>query len=509
MESLLKYGQVGLTFMLVLTLLVGVHEYGHYIVARMFGMKVNAFAIMMGGVRDRNFAEGGKVPSATLTWVAGLILLVLALVGGLEKMPSLYQVGMVGLAFVMPVWISLRIGKIYQADLRESLKPLATGYMVFALVALFALRNEASLNSYLALAFFGGWMGVLFAYYKPVLGKAPEQRMGEGEVVTASGETIPVQFRPIWCRKDKNGTEFSLLALPLGGFCAIAGMNPDETPHEPNGFFTRPAWQRFLVLFAGPIFSLLLGVILLTGFVKANGLPNGTAFIENFRVESKADDAGMQIGDRVLSVNGRKVEAFEDMRKAIAATPKGQSAQMVVEREGKPIAIPVPTYTSKESEPEYNAEGLATGRKVFPAVVGVILRFGSRPAGWGESFTEACKLPGAMAAGLFSLAKQPTLVTNNVGGAASMVAATKKATDAGWLGVIRMAGLLSMSLGIMNLLPIQPLDGGQMMVSLYEMIRRKPMSQRALAVISGVGVLLIMLLMFTVLVADVTRFTGG
>ncbi|MBL8049157.1 MAG: site-2 protease family protein [Chthonomonas sp.] len=511
MEALLKYGQVGLTFLLVMTVLVGVHEYGHYIAARLFGMRVKAFAIMMGGVRDRSFdrESGGKLEPVWPVWSMGVIGAALTTVGGLERVPNLFYVGMVMMAFALPIWVTARLGRLYRQNLRDTISPLVTGYGIFMVVALFALRGQGTPNNYLALAFFGGWIGVLFAYYKPVLGKEPEQNMGEGEVTTETGHKLPVRFRPIIARKDKRGTEFSMLALPLGGFCAIAGMNPETEQEERDGFYAKAAWKRFLVLFAGPLFSLLLGVVLLTILVKSNGLPDGRTFVLSFSADSKAAAAGLRPDDQILRVNGKPIESFGDMRSAIAATPKDQDAQVEYSRDGQTATLSVPTYLSPMEEPEVTPTGLATGKMVHPRVLGLMLRFGSRPAGWGESAVTAVKIPGAMVAGLFNLAKQPTLVTKNVGGAASMVAATKEATDEGWRGILRMAGLLSMSLGVMNLLPIQPLDGGQMMVALYEMIRGKRMSPRALGVVTSIGLVLILMLMFTVLVADVTRFTGG
>lgn len=511
MEALLNYAQVGLTFLLVLTVLVGVHEYGHYIVARLFGMRVKAFAIMMGGLRDPEFArqEGGKVGPAWQPWLVGVLSAVVTVVGGLGGNKNLYLVGMCLLAFAMPVWIVNRLGQIYRVGMRETVNPLITGYGLFLLVALFSARGQTTFSQQLALLFFGGWMAVLLAYYRPVLGKEPELDMGNGEVTTAAGEKLKVKFRPVVATKDKNGTEYSLLALPLGGFCAIAGMNPEIEGDVPDGFYGKAAWKRFLVLFAGPLFSLALGWVLLTGYIKSTGLPNGQLFVHSFSPESKADEAGLKKGDEVLAVNGKKLTGDLLLTDLVQDITPGQSARFEVRRNDQTLTFAVPTYTSKEQRVRVTKEGLRTGEKYFPTLVGLMTMPGIRDASWGESFSRSFTIPFEMAAGLFNLAKQPTLVTHNVGGAASMVVATKEATDDGWGGVLRMAGLLSMSLGVMNLLPIQPLDGGQMMVQLYEMIRGKRMSAQAMGWVTSIGVLLILLLMFTVLVADVARFTGG
>lgn len=513
MQLLLSYLQVGITFLLVITALVAVHEWGHYFVARRFGMKVNAFAVMMGGIRERGFAQrmGVELEPAWMPWVMGLVASTILYAGRIASHEYLVSFGLFLLALPLPIWVVHRLARLYKRPQRNRWSTLINGYAVAGLLSFFGLKSPPALQDVLGLIVFGGWLGVLLTYYSPVLSRGEEEEQGYGTILTDQGETVSVRFRPLWHRVDKNGTEFSVLLLPLGGFAAIHGMAAREDGSEvkiEGGFYSKPAWQRFLVLFAGPLASITFGILLLGAMVKSSGLGSGKFQIESFQELSMGRKVGLREGDVMVSVNGTRVTPEVVVSELVEKGPD-DAARIVVNRNGEELSFHIPLYTDPNPRPRWNEDGLATGETYNPKIMGIKFSAVLRPCSWGEALSVATTIPFEIASNLVKLAKSPSLLTHNVGGAASMVAATKSATDDGLASVLRMAGLLSISMGVMNLLPIHPLDGGQMVVAFIEMFRKgKRLSYKSLGMISAVGLMFVALLTLTVLIADVSRFTG-
>ncbi len=246
----------GSVFLLVITVLVFVHELGHFWAAKAFGMHVDAFAVMMGGIRKtdlRSHLEKPMVPAFVL-YLVGIVSTVALAIAGAINSQLLFISAMAILSFALPVWVILRLAALYHLPLAMAFKSLAICW-ISVLVILGIGSGFRNLDP----AYFGGmllagsYVAILLVYYHPVSRKSDDTPQGYGEI-TIDGEDVDVRFRPVFSTMSKGGTEFSFLALPLGGFAAIKGMHPKPDGSEVNidkGFYSKPAWQRLVVLFAG------------------------------------------------------------------------------------------------------------------------------------------------------------------------------------------------------------------------------------------------------------------
>jgi len=311
-----------------------------------------------------------------------------------------------------------------------------------------------------------------------------------------------------WMRRK--GTDFTLRPIPLGGFVRIKGMIPEEDGSEvlvPNGFYSKPPWQRFVVLLAGPVFSILFGVIVLAGLytIVGRNQPINAPIVAALAPDMPAAQSGIKIGDKVLSIDGTPVADFYSILKVVRDSA-GKTLQFQVQRGSETVVVPVvPKLDSKPSE--------VIGPDLRP--IGRTRLQGKIGAGWdikrvrlplGEALVAAWDAPLDTFRGLLALVAKPATAGESVGGPIRIAQVTDEAVKDGLATVFALAALLSISLGFMNLLPIPPLDGGQMVVATVEMLRRgRRISMRVQSAVSTVGFMLVMAMIVGVLYIDLTR----
>jgi len=491
-----------------------VHEFGHFWVARLCGMKVDAFAVMMGGVRKGDDLQS-RLPTPMMAsskvWAVVLGVGLATAVFGIEKWLIPYTIGLGILAIPIPIWIVSRIGKLYHLDLSKSLGTLVKCTLAAVALLFIGTRQLHSPQTVMGMMFYGGLLAIGLVYYYPVLNKPETSKQGEGELVIGP-ELVKVPFRPVASTVDRHGTEFSLLLLPLGGFASIHGMHPKEDGSEvniPGGFYSKGAFRRLLVLFAGPLFSILFGILLMGIHTSVKGIPVENPAPIVHQIDFKSTKAqGLRAGDTIIGANGKRVSRISELKVAL----RGQTQQpipILVQRDGATVPLTIVPELSKMELPIFDANGEPTSKMAKQYILGVKFRTVFRSASFSESLGGAVQAPIVMVANLAELVTKPRQAQENVGGVASMVAATEESARDGWFNLVRLAGLLSMSLGIMNLLPIHPLDGGQMAVATVELFRGKRLSMKTQSLISGVGMLLIAALTVFTLMADIGRFAGN
>ena len=509
--TLIGYLKTAFYLLLVIPILVAVHELGHFWFARLFGMRVEAFAVMMGGIRKTDLTPTLPSPmvSGRLVGGIGFGLAVATAAAGLMGHAAAYQIALGGLAIGIPMWIASRIQHAYHLSPVTALTRLAmfwgAGLMVLGISS---GPKGLSLSSCLAVTFFTSLIALLTLYYTPVMGKSEESPQGEGELMI-QGKVTPVQFRPIWCRKDRHGTEFSLLALPLGGFATIHGMHAKEDGSETqveHGFYSKSAFARWMVLFAGPLFSILFGIACLTGSISIQGKASDGTKIGSVEPGSAAFKAGIKPGDRFISINGQPVKTWWEFMSQVQPRPK-QVLDVRLERGSETLTYKILTQASPEPRNLIKPDGTMMPEKKIVGMLGV--RPGVDPVSIPDAFSNACKAPVAMVLGLMEVIKKPSIAKENLGGPASVAQVTHEAAAEGPVTILRLAGLLSISLGVMNLLPIVPLDGGQMMVAFIEGLRKgRRLSIHVQRMVANFGVMLVMGLMLLMLVFDISKFAG-
>jgi len=332
-------------------------------------------------------------------------------------------------------------------------------------------------------------------------------------------EEFAIGFGPkVMSRKDRHGTEFSLRALPLGGFVRIKGMEPKEDGSEvsvANGFYAKGLGSRALVLFAGPLFSFLFGWLLFFGNAAGFGW-NNAPYVGEVLDGSPAARSGIQPGDRLVSINGTPIQAFTELGETVQEA-KGNQMSLVIERKGAEKTIPlkaeftVPTLTPETlNSQEYKTD--AAWRKELnekrwlvgvgqpdPVRVGIVGAAGIATEQTWRVISETVKV-----------FRSPGRLAKEAGGVISIGKAAGEAVERGLSYFLMLSGLISVSLGLINLIPIPLLDGGQLLVVFLEWLRggrRLPLkTQEALGF---VGILIIAALFLTVTFLDIGRLTSG
>jgi regulator of sigma E protease len=508
---LLSYLQTGVTFMVVLTILVAVHELGHFLFARWFGMKVESFAVMMGGIRKTKLDQYLETPLVP-AWQLALLFLVSSIVtfvSAANGIASTYTAGLFLLAIVGPLWTASRYQALYHLRPNAAYYLLAKTWIAGLLLLYFATKGQnITITTVLGILCYASFIGMIILYYNPLLLRDEEaSEMGHGEI-KVKGEKIPVRYRPVICTHDKKGTEYSLLALPLGGFARIAGMEMKEDgseAHVEGGFFSKSPFARFWVLFAGPLFSIVFGILCLTGGVMLTGIPSEKAIIGEIMPGTPAATAGLKSGDRVLSIDGKPVKEWQDMLRNVQPNA-GKALPFVLDRNGTRIELTITPKRSDQMVFPLKADGTFSEKKEYVGQVGAAPSI--EIPSFSTALGNAAVAPLGLVQGLVSIVRNPSIAKDNLGGVGTTVSVVHEVQKDNSKGILTLAGLLSVSLGVMNLLPIFPLDGGQILVTLVEMVRRKRATIQVQRSLSTVGMMLVAALFATMILFDIMRFTG-
>ncbi len=321
----------------------------------------------------------------------------------------------------------------------------------------------------------------------------------------------------------KETTVFTIRPWPLGGFVRIKGMVPQEDGGEvniPGGFFSKSPLKRWIVLAAGAAVSVLAGILLLIPYLMFYGAPNPSPkpVFGMLYTDGAAYMAKMDVGDRVLSVDGYPVQNWYDMTVHVRDTG-GKPIKLVVERDGKQLDFTVRGKVEDKETDVVDKDGKAVTFKDTDGKEKVLRRrqtrlgaipvFDPKPVSFGEAVELSALMPINGALNLISLIAHPKDLEENVGGPGTMVKMTAKSLREGIWPVVEKAAQISISLGIFNLLPIPPLDGGQMWIAFVEMLRRgRRLSMRTQLKVLNIGFALVAVLILGVLTVDFRRFTG-
>ncbi len=308
-----------------------------------------------------------------------------------------------------------------------------------------------------------------------------------------------IGFGPVIFGFKYRGTEFLLSAIPAGGYVKPAGPNFREDlkaddPDNGNYLVSRPPWQKFLVYVAGPLFNLLLAIVLVAGMTYCFGIPTEpTTTIESVAVGSPAEKAGLKGGDRIIAVEGRGTDSWEKVVSSIQES-SGETLRVEIERRGEPLmAIVNPTVVSNKRMigimPVFKTEDVGLFDSVLAGVRGT----------WAMSKMQLSGLVGLIT-GKFS--------PKDMSGPIGIMQATGKAAESGWKELISFVIMINVCLGVLNLLPVPVLDGGWIMLAGIEMLLGRPLSKNVQAWLLGIGTILMLSLMFFASYIDILRLMG-
>ncbi len=318
------------------------------------------------------------------------------------------------------------------------------------------------------------------------------------------------KYELVWGSKEmpSGQTVYSLNWIPLGGFVKIAGEDGHDTT-DPTSFAGKSAWTRIRVLAAGVFMNFLFAWFLIS-VVFMLGLPQpiepadhgkfADAKIQVLAVGkgTPAETMGLSMGDAIVSINGEAITTLDQVTQAISSH-KGQTITVVVDRFGKPLTL------SGTPRTEYPATEGALGISFSETAVVSYPWYEAIYRGAIATYDITLAILGAfgmMIASLFGGAKTALDVTGPVG----IVYLTKQMSDLGLPYLLQFAALLSINLGIINILPIPALDGGRILFILIEKLKGSPVSHRVEGMIHQVGFILLLVLMLLVTVRDFAQF---
>jgi len=298
---------------------------------------------------------------------------------------------------------------------------------------------------------------------------------------------------------DRKGTRWKISWLPLGGYVKFAGdadasSRPDSASLERMDARTRegalhfkPLYQRAAVAAAGPIANFILAIVIFAGVILAVGKPAEPPIVEAVTPGSAAEMAGIKTGDTIRSVGGEMIHVFTDLQRIVGANA-GKSLHVVVMRDGRDVGIDVVPTASEVTD--------ATGVKRSFG------RLGIRDATVGVSFFEAVK--GGVDQTWFIISQTGSYLGKIVTGRESpdqlhgilgIGAVSDQAARIGFGALIGLAGLMSVSIGLVNLLPIPVLDGGHLLYYACEAVLGRPLGERAQEVGFRLGLAFVLCLM--------------
>lgn len=301
---------------------------------------------------------------------------------------------------------------------------------------------------------------------------------------------------------NRGETQYSLRAFPIGGFCAMEGE--DEDSSDDQAFNNKPVWKRILVVIMGAVMNIILGLIIMMVLLGQQPAFNSTT-ISKFTNNSATQAAGLKAGDVFLSIDGYKINGDRDLSFALA-TAKPAKVNIQVLRDGKtmnfsdvkfnttkvndknilsldfyvqPIQKNLGTLITKSVQ-----DTVSTVRMIWYSLLGLISgKYG---------FNDIAGPVGAASA---------------IGEAASI--GLKQNFMAGLNNVFMMMMIITVNLGVVNLLPLPALDGGRLVFLIVEGIRRKPVNPKYEGWVNAAGFALLMCLMVIITFSDILRLVTG
>ncbi|WP_373488427.1 RIP metalloprotease RseP [Blastomonas sp.] len=311
---------------------------------------------------------------------------------------------------------------------------------------------------------------------------------------------------------DRRGTRWKLGILPLGGYVQFAGDMDPASRADPNWialpeaernqtFQSKTLWQRALIVFAGPAINFLFAILILTGFAFAYGKAVTPTVIAGFSPASAAAEAGLEVGDKIVAVDGQPVQWFDEVARQVAHRPD-ESITLRAERDGALREYSFNIGVEVQSDRFGNEYRI--GRLGIMSAQPVI-----RDVSLLEAPLVATQRTGDIVRLMVATLAQVITGRRSVqelGGPLKIAQISGEQFAAGLDDFIFFIALISINLGFINLLPIPMLDGGHLLFYAIEAVRRKPANPRVQEWAFRSGMALVLALMIFVTVNDLSSF---
>ena len=305
-----------------------------------------------------------------------------------------------------------------------------------------------------------------------------------------------------WVSK-KSGIKYSIAALPIGGFVAMAGEErptedgESEVNDDPNSFDKKPAWQRFIITIAGAFVNILAGFIAM--IVVTSVVTRGSTVVGAFYTDEESEkynitvssDEYLKVNDEIIKINGKRTSIYETLRYEVMRHGNGP-VDVTVIRDGEEITLHNVYF------PIQSSEGELFGVLDFRVYAKEKTFFGVISDSWENLWLNVRMVWEAifdLITGRYSLGA--------VSGPVGISSALGEAASYGVMSFLNLVAIISINLGVMNLLPIPALDGGRLLTIFIEMITGKKLPPRLENIINAVGLILLLTLSVVIMFKDV------
>jgi len=304
----------------------------------------------------------------------------------------------------------------------------------------------------------------------------------------------------IFGRKRKNKkdeTEYCIRAIPVGGFVSLSGeeVGVDDGVPEEKKLYAKKPWQRFLVMFFGAGNNFIFAALLLFLIAIIWGAPDQTARLIDVSVNLPAYEAGLRQGDIVTSINGKKVKTLDDLTIYMQLADKTREVEIGILRNG--------TEKIYEVMPEKQE---VEGRDAY--VVGITMGTTEVERGFFASLRYMWVKMGSLFRQMFVTIQglfTGGIGVNQLSGPVGIFSIVGEQRSAGFENVLYLVALLSVNVGVINLLPLPAFDGGRILFLLIEKIKGSPISAKTENMIHSIGFILLMILMLYITLNDIFR----
>lgn len=313
-------------------------------------------------------------------------------------------------------------------------------------------------------------------------------------------EIFSIGFGKSLFEREFKGTKYRLSALPLGGYVKLKGqddMQPNLENSDPDSYTILSPIKKIYILFAGPFFNLFLAFLLYV-IIGNLGIQKLSTQIGTIAPNSAAALAGIENNDTILAINGVKIQSFDEISKHLKLEP----LKILINRKGENLEF---TLTPKLGQ-GYND----FGQIVPKAQLGITpngtttLVYHSGLQSLNYAYNESIEASMLIIKGIAKLVSGE-VEAKNLGGIITMTEITSKAAEKSLVLLLFITALISINLGILNLLPIPMLDGGHILFNLYELIFRRKVPPKAFEYLSYGGMAVLLSLMLFATFNDIMR----
>lgn len=302
----------------------------------------------------------------------------------------------------------------------------------------------------------------------------------------------------LWSKKGKE-TEYTLRAIPIGGFCMMAGedLEEDDLKDVPKDkrLQTKKPWQRFLIMFFGAGNNFICAILLLFLIGLIWGGTSMEPVVTSVLKNSAAETSGIEAGDRILEINGHSISTTDDISLYLAVADPEEASDIKVEKENEKVK----TYSVQPKKKKVDGEvtyqyGIGMQQEVEKGILPALEFTGKKTV---SIFKQMAVTVGYLFTGGISISQ--------LSGPVGIFSVVGDQSAAGIMNILYLVAFLSINVGFINLLPLPAFDGGHILFIIIEKIKGSPVKPETENMIHTIGLFLLMILMVVITFNDILR----